>query len=246
MARKSGCPFSIKDYVVDIENQVTATWVPVKGLTSMSISTDADTNDNKGGDAIWAEPSITGRSLSLSLEGRPIFDKVTGAKDPGQDLMDEASMAGGGCDNDQRVRITDSVGHSTIVDCIVTGKSNDADEDGETISYDLEGVGAPEPQDYIQAMAVSAKQGGTTLDSTTNKLQATVNDTAEVTIAFTPDNASNQKYAISIADKGVLKLVSMDGGLVVFQGVSAGSTTVNIKTMNNNLTTSFGATVTAD
>lgn len=242
MSRKNGCPFSIRDYVVEIQDLVTEEWIKVKGLTSMSVSRESETQEGKGGDALWAEPYITGRSLTISLEGRPIFDRTTGAKDPGQDRMDEASLLGGGCDNDQRVRISDAIGHSTLIDCIVTSKSNSADEEGETVSYELQGVGAPEELSYVQATAIQAKNGTTAL-SATAALTVTAGENATFTVVFTPTNASNQKFAVSIADKTIVRMVSMEDGKVTVQGIAAGETTVNLRSMNNSLTASFKVTV---
>ena len=63
MARKSGCPFSIRDYSVKIENKVTDEEVLVKGLSSASVDIDSDTDDGKTGESTWAEAIIKGRRI---------------------------------------------------------------------------------------------------------------------------------------------------------------------------------------
>ena len=76
MSRKSGCPFSIKQYSVKIKNLVTDEFIRVKGLDTMEVNVEADTEDGKTGDAIWAENYIQGRSVSGSIGGKPIIKKV--------------------------------------------------------------------------------------------------------------------------------------------------------------------------
>ena len=96
MARKSGCPFTVRDYSIKIENKVTDEEVLVKGLSEMSVDLDSETDDGKSGEAIWSEMFIKGRSVSGSISGRPIYDRTTGASDPGQSLMHKAAMNAGG------------------------------------------------------------------------------------------------------------------------------------------------------
>ena len=147
MARKSGCPFTVRDYSIKIENKVTDEEVLVKGLSEMSVDVDSETDDGKTGDAIWSEMFIKGRSVSGSISGRPIYDRATGARDPGQGLMHKAAMNAGGCDNDQTIIVADAIGRAVKYDCVITAESVSADEDGETISWDWEGVGEPEELD---------------------------------------------------------------------------------------------------
>ena len=234
MSRKSGCPFTVRDYSIKIENKVTDQEVLVKGLTEMSVDTDADTEDGKTGDAVWAEMFIKGRSVSGSLSGRPIYDRTTGTRDPGQNLMHKAAYNSGGCDNDQTLIVADATGRAVKYDCVVTAESRSADEDGETISWDWEGVGEPEELPYVQVTAVNFSE---------TALQLTTDATKEITVMFTPENASNQRYSYSIEDEGIATLNAIDGANISLRGVAKGSTTLTIKSMNNNLTASIDITV---
>lgn len=241
MSRKSGCPFNIRDYSVKIENKVTDEKVLVKGLSSMSVDIDSDTEDGKTGDAVWAEMFIKGRSVSGSLEGRPIYDKTTGARDAGQNLMHKAANNSGGCDNDQTLIVADAIGRAVKYDCVVTKESISADEDGENISWDWEGVGEPEEQDYVQLTGVGYKDG----DSEATTATVKVGSTKSLVVAFTPENASNTRFAYSIADESKAVISAIDGANITIRGVSAGSTTLTVKTMNNNKTAELPITVSA-
>ena len=236
MARKSGCPFTVRDYSIKIENKVTDEEVLVKGLGEMSVDVESETDDGKTGDSIWSEMFIKGRSVAGSLSGRPIYDRATGVRDPGQNLMHRAAMNAGGCDNDQTIIVADAIGRAVKYDCVITGESVSADEDGETISWDWEGVGEPEELDYVQVTKVGFDQ---------ESLNVQVGATAELKVEFTPENASNQRYSYSIADEGVAALNAIDGLNLSIRGVSAGSTTLTIKSMNNNLTATLNITVSA-
>jgi hypothetical protein len=242
MARKSGCPFSIKDYVIEVQDLVTELWVLVKGMTSFSLDFGSDTEDGRTGDALWSEPYITARNGSGTMEGKPLYDKTTGRGDDGQEMLNQAAVASGGCDNDQRLRLTDAIGNSTILTVIITDKSTGADDTGETLSYGFSTVGDPEPQPYIQATAIQAVDGATTL-SETNPLAVTVNMTADFDVKFTPATASNQKFAISIGDRSIVRVVSIDRNKVALQGIAVGETTITLRSMNNNLTTAFKVAV---
>lgn len=81
MARKNGCPMTVRDWAIDILSRASTkanpTWIRIKGLTSMTLSTDADTEDGSSAESLWGEPYVTKRNGSLSLEGRPVIDSVS-------------------------------------------------------------------------------------------------------------------------------------------------------------------------
>lgn len=241
MARKSGCPFSVADYSISIMNNVTNEKVPVKGLSSMSVDIDSETDDGKTGDAIWSENFIKSRSVSGSLEGKPIYDKTTGVRDPGQNLMHKAATNAGGCDNDQTLVIADAIGKAIKYDCVVTKESQSADEDGETISWDWEGVGEPNEIPYVQLTGVAYKDGS----SSTTSATVTVGDTKSIVVAFTPENASNTRFAYSMDDESVAEVSAIDGANITIRGVATGTAKLTIKTMNNNKTAELSITVSA-
>ena len=242
MARKNGCPTSVRDWIIEIMSRVSTaddpTWIRIKGLNSITVSNDADTEDGSSADSLYSEPYVTKRSGSISLEGRPIADKVTGAHDPGQTELDYY-LTVGGCDGDARLRIVDNCGHAEIWDVTVTGKENGADETSETVSWDLERVGAPETEEYIQVTGV------TTNPATPVSIKA--GEVETVTVAFTPTTASNQKYSVASADTTKVKVENIDGLTFDLVGVAATDdpVTVQVKTMNNAKVATIAVTVTA-
>lgn len=75
-------------YELNTGDDVTPTWVPIKGLTSAKPSTDktdADTTDFDSNG--WAEHLPAQRGGSWTLEGYFIEDPATGALDPGQEAL---------------------------------------------------------------------------------------------------------------------------------------------------------------
>lgn len=242
MARKNGCPTSVRDWVIEIMSRVSTAadpeWIRIKGLNSITVSNEADTEDGSSADSLYGEPYVTKRNGSISLEGRPIADRVTGAKDPGQAELDYY-LTVGGCDGDARIRIVDNVGHAEVWDVAVVSKENGADETSETVSWDLERVGAPETQAYVQVSSVATDPATT--------LSVTAGDVETVTVSFTPANASNQKYSVASADTTKVRVDNIDG--LTFDIIGVAATTepvkVQIKTMNNAKVAEISVTVSA-
>ncbi len=233
--RKSGCPFTVRDYSIKIENKVTDEAVPVKGLSEMSVDVEAETEDGRAGDALWSEMFVKSRAVSGSLSGRPIYDRVTGVRDPGQALLHRAALSGGGCDNDQTLIIADAIGRAVKYDCVLTKETNAADEDGETIEWEFEGVGEPEELDYVQASEIAFAEG--------ESASMRVGETKEFNVQFTPESASNRRFSYSIADEGVAALNAIDGPKLSIRAVGEGETRLTVKSMNNNLTATLTITV---
>lgn len=245
MARKNGCPFSVRDWIIEIRSRASTNaspvWIRLKGGTSMELSIGGDTEDGSAADALWAEPYITKRNGSLTLECKRIVDSVTGAADPGQaELAYFGSL--GGCDGDARIKLVDAVGNSQLVDVVVTSAGNSADDTSETVSYDMEIIGEPIRETYVQASAVAVKDGSTAITT----LSAVVNVPKELTVAFTPATASNQKYAAYSADPSHVA-VAIDGLDLTVTGLIVSATPVNVtvRSMNNSLTATVAVTVTA-
>ena len=233
--RKSGCPFTVRDYSIKIKDNVTDAEVPVKGLSEMSVDVEAETGDGKGGDSVWAEMFIKSRAVSGTLSGRPIYDRTTGARDPGQNLMRRAALNGGGCENDQTLIVADAIGRAVRYDCVVTKETVSADEDGETIEWEFEGVGAPEELAYVQLSNIAFDKGA--------GLSVRAGETAEVVVKFTPEDASNRRFSYSIADESVAALNAIDGPSLSIRGVREGQTKLTVKSMNNNLIAALTITV---
>ena len=150
-----------------------------------------------------------------------------------------ATVADGGCDNDQTIIIADAVGRAVRYDCIITTESVSADEDGEEISWDWEGVGKPEELPYVQITSVGFTDG----DEDATSATVTVGNSKELKVSFTPENASNTRYAYFIEDESIAVMGAIDGPNISIRGVSAGSTKLTIKTMNNNKTADLAITV---
>lgn len=239
MARKNGCPTSVRDWIIEIESRTSTaddpSWIRIKGLTSITVSEDADTEDGSAADSLYSEPYVSKRSASVSLEGRPVVDRVTGAHDRGQTELDYYATAGG-CDGDARLRITDNCGHAEIWDVIVTGKERSADETSETVTYDLERVGEPEEVPYVQISGVA----------TTPSASVTIapGEVKSIMVQFTPATASNQKYSVASADTSKVRVTNVDGLSFDLVGVEESpAVTVVVKTMNNAKTASLAVTV---
>lgn len=249
MARKNGCPMNVRNWQVDIESPASTSanpvWIRIKGLESITLSFDSDTEDGSAADSLWSENYITKRSGTLGLEGKPVIDAVTGAQDPGQYYLDYYATLGG-CDADTRIRLADPYGRSVILDVIVTGTEKSADDSSESRSWDADIVGAPEEQAYVQVEDVSAKIGGTA--ATTATLTVGSSPTA-VTVVFDPSTASNQKYSVASADPTTVRVSNVDGLSFDIEGLKAtptgGTVDVIIKTMNNSKTETIAVTVTA-
>lgn len=131
------------------------------------------------------------------------------------------------------------IGKVVKYDCVVIKEGISADEDGEEISWDWEGVGKPEELTYVQAAKVAFKDGA--VDATT--ITVPVGATKEITVGFTPEDASNQRYSYSFADEAIATLNAINGLNISLRGVSVGSTTLTIKSMNNNLVATLDITV---
>ena len=244
MARQSGCPTSIKDSVVEILDKASGKYIRIRGMDTMNFELSADTEEGSGGDALWKEPYVSKRGGKLSLKGKPISDPATGVRDDGQDRLIDAAVSEGGCENDQTIRIADTVGHTNELDVIVTGYKQDTEESGETISYDMELVGEPRFMPYVQVTGVTAKDKDDAELSETDALEVAVNDSEVAIVAITPEVASNKKFSASSSDKKIARIASIEDDTLHIVGVSEGDCIINIKTMNGGKTTKFKVNVT--
>lgn len=243
MARKNGCPMSLRDWQIDIMSRASTkadpTWLRIKGLTSMTLSTDADTEDGSSTDSLWGEPYVSKRNGSLSLEGRPVVDTVTGVQDQGQAELDYFATQGG-CDGDATLRIVDPYGRAQIIDVVVTSSERGADETSETRTWETEIVGEPEDEPYVQVSSI------TTTPASTASVE--VGETESVTVAFTPTTASNQKYSVASADTTKVQVDNIDGLTfdIVGVAVTGSGTPVNVvvRSMNNSKEATIAVTVT--
>lgn len=232
----------MRDWIIEILSRVSTTenpdWIRIKGLDSISVSEDADTEDGSSADSLYGEPYVSKRNGSIDLEGRPVVDRVTGAHDRGQTELDYYATVGG-CDGDARIRIIDNCGHAEIWDVIVTSKERSADESSETVSWSLERVGEPENVPYVQVSGVATEPA--------DSVSLAPGDVKSVKVVFTPENASNQKYSVASADTSKVKVENVDSLTFDIVGVAATDATVKVqvKSMNNAKIAVINVTVTA-
>lgn len=230
MARKNGCPTSVRDWIIEILSRASSReepdWIRIKGLDSISVSEDADTEDGSSADNLYSEPYVTKRNGSIDLKGRPVVDRITGAHDRGQEELDYYATVGG-CEGDACLRIVDNCGHAEIWDVIITKKERSADESSETVTWNLERVGEPENEPYVQVSAIATDPA--------ESITIAPGAVESVSVAFTPAKPSNQKYSVASADTSKVKVENVDGLTFDIVGVAATETPVNVqvKSMNN-------------
>lgn len=239
--RKNGCPTNIRDWSIFIQDktQVNETWIRIKGLTQMTRSTDADTEDGSAATDSHEEPYVTKRSGSLTIEGRPIVDAVTGDRDAGQSMLNDYAEEVG-CDGDCTIKIVDPYGAATVADYIVTSTEDGTDETEDTVSWDLEQVGEAERLVYVQMTSVSLKDG----NEAASEIALTVGGTPKtITVVFNPENASNQRFRVATSNKRRVAISNITENSFVLNAMSAGTATVTVTTVNNTKTASLAVTV---
>lgn len=239
--RKNGCPTNIRDWSIFIQDktQVNETWIRIKGLTQMTRSTDADTEDGSAATDSHEEPYVTKRSGSLTIEGRPIVDAVTGDRDAGQSMLNDYAEEVG-CDGDCTIKIVDPYGAATVADYIVTSTEDGTDETEDTVSWDLEQVGEAERLVYVQMTSVSLKDG----NEAASAIALTVGGSPKtITVVFNPENASNQRYRVATSNKRRVAISNITENSFVLNAMSAGTATVTVTTVNNTKTASLTVTV---
>ncbi|MFB7617828.1 phage tail tube protein [Kitasatospora sp. NPDC056181] len=84
-------PIDARDWIVEVEDSVSGTWLPIRGLNSLTINiaenretaeiTDFDSNGRYEQDTMQ-------NGASLAVEGFYEQDPATGARDPGQAYVD--------------------------------------------------------------------------------------------------------------------------------------------------------------
>lgn len=240
MARTNGCPFSVRNWQIDIQSRASTredpVWIRIKGLTQMKLSLEAETQDAADADSLFSENFKTRISVKLSLEGRPVGDAAKGECDPGQAQLTEYAMMGG-CSADARLRLADPYGRAQIMDVIVTAFERTADEANQSVSWEMDMVGAPESLPYVQAQSVSTTPSGSA--------SLTLGETKRISVSFSPTNASNQKFSVASADPGKVRVSAVDGLNFELFGAQKTESPVNVvvRTMNNALTANLSVSV---
>lgn len=252
MARKNGCPMNVRDWVIEIMSRASTTsnptWIRIKGIDSITLTRGGNTEDGSASDSLYEEPYISKRNGSLAIEGKPVYDAVTGAQDAGQAELDHYATQGG-CDGDARLRLVDPYGHAELIDVVVTNTERGTDDTSQTVSWDTEIVGESEVEAYVQVTSVKVKVGSSGTAATTANATLTVGTSQTVTVSFEPTAASNQKYSVASADTTKVQVKNVDGltfDLVpVAPTAQSSSVSVVVRSMNNNKTATITCTVNA-
>lgn len=239
--RKNGCPVNIRNWLVYILDIATNVFVRIYGLTSLTRTVDGNTEDGSADTDTWEEPYVTKRNGSISLEGKKVVVENTGEVDPGQEILNSYAEAVG-CDGDATLKFVDPYGHSWIGDYIVNSHEESADSDGGSESWDLSQVGEIEVQPYVNVSDVAMKDG----DNAATSLSLAVGDAAKIiTVAFTPDSASNKRFKVANTNRKVATISNITEEGFTLTPVAAGTTTITVTTVNGTKTATLAVTVTA-
>lgn len=240
--RKNGCPVNIKNWIVEILDVAENEFVRIFGLNSLTASVDSETEDGSASTDMWAEPYVTKRSATSSLEAKKVVDELTGEEDKGQELLNFYSEQGG-CEADATLRFTDAYGHAWIADYIVTSREDSVDDTGDTYSWDLEQVGEAEVLPYVHITSVALKDGSTAVGET---LSMAVNASPKIlTVAFTPDTSSNKRFKVTNTKRTVATVGNVTDSGFTITPVAAGSTTITVTSVEGEKSVSVTVTITA-
>lgn len=241
--RKNGCPVNIRNWLIYIQDksQVSETWLRIYGLTSMTATTGSDTEEGSRDTDVWAEPYVTKRNGSVSLEGKPVVVESTGVRDAGQDMLTQyANYAG--CDGDATLKFVDPYGHAWIADYIVTNHETSSDSSNETESWDLEQVGEVEVQPYVNISSIAVKSGVSSAATLSIAMGSTP---TLITVEFTPTTASNKRFRVTNSKRSVATVGNITESSFTITPVSVGTSTITVTTVEGGKTASIALTVTA-
>ena len=240
--RKNGCPVNIKNWIVEILDTSIDEFVRIYGLNSLSATVDSETEDGSASTDVWAEPYVSKRSASTTLEGKKVVEELTGVEDAGQALLNwYAEQAG--CDADATLRFTDAYGHCWIADYIVTSREDSVDDAGDNYSWDLEQVGEAEVLPYVHVVSVALKDGETAVGET---LSMAVNATPKIiTVAFTPDTSSNKRFKVTNTKRSVCTVGNVTDTGFTITPIAVGTSTIKVASVEGGKEVSVSVTITA-
>lgn len=239
--RKRGCPVNIRNWLIYILDKATQEYVRIYGLTSLSREISSSTEDGSADTDVWEEPYVTKRSSSVSLEGDEVVDATTGEKDQGQDLLDTYAEEAG-CEGDATLKFVDPYGHAWVADYVVGSGSLSAGNSKTTRSWSLSQVGEAEVLPYVQVSGVSLKDG----DNVITTLEFDEGDPAKIiSLAFTPENASNKRFKVSNKKRSVATVGNITENGFTITPVAVGETVITVETVNNTKTASITVKVNA-
>ncbi len=238
--RKNGCPVNVKNWLIYILDNATDEYVRIYGLTSMTRSYDSETSDGSADTDDWEEPYITKRSGTISIEGKPVVVESSGEEDEGQSLLNAYADATG-CEADATLKFVDPYGHAWIGDYVVTGNEVSTDNDGTTLSWDLSLVGQVEVLPYVAVTSIALKNGEA--DATT--LSMKTGDAAKIiTVAFTPDTASNTRFRVANNKRTVVTVSNVTETGFTLTAMGAGTANIQVTSVSGTKSASMTVTVT--
>lgn len=241
--RKNGCPVNIKNWLVYILDNAADEFVRIYGLNSLTSSIDSETEDGSADTDIWAEPYISKRSGSVSLEGKKVVVESTGEEDAGQALLNYYAETAG-CEADATLKFVDAYGHTWIADYIVTSREDSVDDSGDTLSWELEQVGEAEVQPYVHVVSVAMKDGASDVGST---LSMAVSATPKIiTVAFTPDSSSNQRFRVANTNRNIATVSNITDSGFTITPIAAGKTNITVTSVEGSKTATVEVTITAN
>lgn len=233
--RKSGCPTNIRDWQVSILDTDTDKWVRIQGLRTLTRSTESQTADGSAGSDLWEEPYVTKRSAVLKLSGKAVGCIASGEMDEGQSLLDSYAKAAG-CQGDAAIRFADPYGHALEADYIVAATEQEADDNENTVSWELRQVGEAVTLPYKAVKSVTLSQQTAALRCGETGLR--------VNVAFAPEDASNRRYKIQLQGKRFVAVTEVDEAGFTVTALEPGEATVTVISLNGQKTAAL--TVTAE
>lgn len=240
--RKNGCPVNIKNWIVEIYDTAAAEFVRIYGLNSLTAGIDSETEDGSASTDVWAEPYVSKRSGSCTLEAKKVVEESTGNEDPGQALLNYYAEQAG-CDADATLRFTDAYGHCWEADYIVTSREDSVDDAGDNYSWDLSMVGEADVKNYVHAVSVAMKDGSSTVGAT---MSMTAGGTAKIiTVEFTPATSSNKRFKVTNTKRTVASVGNVTENGFTITPIAAGTTTITVTTVEGGKTTATTLTVSA-
>lgn len=241
--RKAGCPVDITDWVIQVKDVASADWTTVLGLRKLTRSLESTTEDGSSDIDLFEEPFITKRNVSYSFEGDLLYDPATGRFDAGQVVLREYSLLGG-CEAGLDFRLADPYGHAALFEGIVESWDDSNEENGRrTISFDVLQVGEAEEEAYVLLTGIGFVDDVTPLAG--NKLSLAKSAAAkEITIAFTPANATNKRFRIGNSKRGVATVTGLAEDRFTVTPVAAGVSNVTVACVSGGVTEVLEVTVT--
>ena len=121
-----------RDFKFDISTDEGSTYTEISGIANWSFTIDSNEEDTSTFDnGAWGSAMYTQRTGSMSLEGFYLVNGITGARDPGQLLVEQAATKVG-YDAYRRFRVRAVTASGEIGNFYFTGQAALGDQGGST------------------------------------------------------------------------------------------------------------------